>query len=70
MRRTWRHAIVLIFVVAAVLTPADPISQLLLAAPLLVLYGASFILCKVIHAQRRRARQAAEAAHDVPGTPA
>ena len=35
----WRYAIVVIFVVAAVLTPGpDVASQMLMAAPLLVLY--------------------------------
>lgn len=38
---SWRYAIVAIFVVAAVLTPADVASQLLMAGPLLVLYGIS-----------------------------
>ena len=36
-----RYAIVAIFVVAAILTPADVASQLLMAGPLLVLYGIS-----------------------------
>jgi len=37
-----RYAIVVIFIVAAVLTPGpDVASQLLMAAPLLVLYGLS-----------------------------
>ncbi len=35
-----RGAIVLIFVVAAVLTPPDPVSQCIMAAPMLVLYFA------------------------------
>jgi len=35
---SWRYAIVGIFVVAAILTPPDVASQLLMAAPLLVLY--------------------------------
>lgn len=35
-----RGAIVLVFVVAAVLTPPDPVSQCIMAAPMLVLYFA------------------------------
>jgi sec-independent protein translocase protein TatC len=66
MRRTWRHAIVLIFVLAAVLTPADPISQLLLAAPLLLLYGASFLLCIAIDRNRRRTRAARDGVQETP----
>jgi sec-independent protein translocase protein TatC len=58
----WRHSIVAIFIVAAILTPADPISQLVLAAPLLVLYGLSLILASVIHRARKRQRAEREAA--------
>ncbi len=39
-----RYAVLLIFVVAAVLTPPDPISQLLLAIPLLGLYELSILV--------------------------
>lgn len=43
----YRHAIVAIFVIAAVLTPPDVVSQLLMAGPLLVLYGASILVAYV-----------------------
>jgi sec-independent protein translocase protein TatC len=36
-----RYAVILIFILAAVLTPADVASQLLLAGPLMLLYGMS-----------------------------
>jgi sec-independent protein translocase protein TatC len=39
-----RHAIVIIFIVAAVLTPPDVLSQLFLAAPLLIIYGISILV--------------------------
>lgn len=39
--RPWRYALIGIVALAAVLTPADVASQLLLAAPLTVLYGVS-----------------------------
>lgn len=39
-----RHAIVAIFVVAAVVTPPDPLSQILLATPLLLLFEAGLFL--------------------------
>jgi sec-independent protein translocase protein TatC len=39
--RHFRYALVLIFVLAAILTPPDIVSQILLAAPLLLLYGVS-----------------------------
>lgn len=37
----FRYFIVIAFVVAAVVTPPDPLSQLLLACPLILLYGVS-----------------------------
>jgi sec-independent protein translocase protein TatC len=44
-----RYAIVVIFVVAAVLTPGpDVASQLLMAAPLLVLYAASILVAFLV----------------------
>jgi len=43
-----RYAIVLIFALAAVLTPPDVVSQLLLAIPLIFLYELSVLLVKLI----------------------
>jgi sec-independent protein translocase protein TatC len=48
-----RYAIVAIFIVAAILTPPDVISQLMLAGPLLLLYGISIIVAAV--ASRKKA---------------
>jgi sec-independent protein translocase protein TatC len=42
--RNFRYAIVLIFIVAAILTPPDILSQILLALPLLVLYALSILI--------------------------
>ena len=41
MRRVRRYAILAIFIVAAILSPPDVVSQLLMAAPMLVLYEIS-----------------------------
>lgn len=43
-----RYAIVIIFVVAAILTPPDILSQVLLAVPLLLLYELSIILVRYV----------------------
>jgi sec-independent protein translocase protein TatC len=44
----FRYAVILIFIVAALLTPGpDPVSQLMMAAPLLVLYLLSIGICAV-----------------------
>ncbi len=40
----FRHAVVLIFIVAAVLTPPDVFTQILMAGPLLALYGLSIAI--------------------------
>jgi sec-independent protein translocase protein TatC len=42
-----RHAIFLVFVVAAVLTPPDPISQIALAVPTIFLYELSILAVKL-----------------------
>ena len=60
LKKGRRYAIVVAFVVAAVLTPPDVISQLLLAVPLLFLY--EFSLLAIWFTERKRARAAAAAA--------
>lgn len=47
LRQKRKYAIVLIFMLAAVLTPPDVISQICLAIPLLLLYEISIVLSKV-----------------------
>lgn len=49
MRRFRRHSIVVILILAAMITPSpDPMSQLMLAVPLWVLYEFSVIVAKVL----------------------
>ena len=48
MKKYRRHAVVIILVLAAFLTPgADPVSQVVLAVPLVILYEISIIISKV-----------------------
>ena len=56
-----KYAVVLTFVAAAVLTPPDPISQLGLAIPTLLLYEVSIQAVRLVEA-RRKERDAAEEA--------
>jgi sec-independent protein translocase protein TatC len=56
LRKGRRYAIVIAFVIAAVLTPPDVISQLLLAVPLLLLY--EFSLIAIWFTEKKRARAA------------
>ena len=50
-----RYAIVAVVVVAAVVTPPDPISQLMLAVPLVLLYEVSIWCVRLIELRRRKA---------------
>jgi sec-independent protein translocase protein TatC len=53
MLRQVRYAVLVIFVIAAALTPPDFISQFLLAIPLLLLYGLSIGVSYVFRSQPR-----------------
>lgn len=52
MKKYRRHAIVVILILAAIITPPDPLSQLLLFFPLFILYEISLKICKRIYKQR------------------
>jgi sec-independent protein translocase protein TatC len=54
LRKGRRYAIVAAFVIAAVLTPPDVISQLLLAIPLVLLYEAALIGIRITRRRRER----------------
>jgi sec-independent protein translocase protein TatC len=60
LRAKWRHAVVIILIVAAVVTPGDGPSQLILAVPVVLLYFVSIWISAAIHRGKRR-RAAAEA---------
>ena len=47
-----RYAIVIIFILAAILTPPDLFSQLAMAAPLLILYGVSILIAKIVNPEK------------------
>ncbi len=52
LRQQWRYAVVIIFAVAAVLTPPDILSQVGLAIPTLLLYELSIFSVKIVERQR------------------
>jgi len=56
-----RYAIVAVVVVAAVVTPPDPISQLMLAVPMVLLYEVSIWCVRIIELRRKKADAAEEA---------
>ncbi|MDQ1267882.1 MAG: sec-independent protein translocase protein TatC, partial [Campylobacterota bacterium] len=45
----FRYAIVIIFIVAAILTPPDVLTQLLMAIPLTFLYGVSILIVRAVN---------------------
>ncbi len=57
-----KYAIVIAFIVAAILTPPDPISQISLAVPAILLYELSIQAVRMIEARRASARKEADAA--------
>lgn len=59
MRMYRRHAIVGALVLSAVLTPPDPVSQLMIALPLVLLYQFSILLSRFAHHQRKKELDAA-----------
>lgn len=61
LRAFQRYAIVLVFVAAAILTPPDPISQISLAAPLVLLYEISIWCVKLMELRRRKADEESDA---------
>lgn len=54
--RFWRWFVVVAFVIAAALTPPDWVTQILLAVPLVTLYGLSIGIAWIITTRRERAQ--------------
>ena len=49
----FKYAIVIIFVVAALLTPPDVLTQLLMAGPLIILYGISILIVRMVNPAKK-----------------
>jgi sec-independent protein translocase protein TatC len=64
LKKKRRYAVVIAFVAAAVLTPPDPLSQLALAIPIIILYEVSIISSTLIWRSKNRAAAAAAADDD------
>ena len=60
--RKWRkYAMVVIFIVAAAITPPDPVSWCILAIPIMLLYEAGIIAAAMIGRAKRKRDEADEA---------
>ena len=57
MRTYRKHAIVVIFIVAAIITPPDVFSQTLVAIPLLILYEVSILISARVMKQKEKERR-------------
>jgi len=55
--RTWRYALIIIVVFAAVLTPPDVFSQLLMAGPVMLLYIGSVLIAMVVTRRKDKSSQ-------------
>lgn len=58
--RNWRYAVVISFVVAAIFTPPDPLTQAALAVPMALLYGISIGLSWLIAKSKRKQQEPLE----------
>jgi sec-independent protein translocase protein TatC len=68
LARNRKFAIVGVFVVAAIITPPDVISQVGLAVPIILLYELSIIAVRIVEKRRAEAEAAEAAADEAPGT--
>jgi sec-independent protein translocase protein TatC len=57
MRTYRKHAIVVIFIIAAIITPPDVFSQTLVAIPLLILYEVSIFISAKVMRQKDKDRK-------------
>lgn len=55
----FRYAVILIFVFAAILTPPDILTQFLMAVPLIILYGLSILLVRMVNPASKEEEEAA-----------
>lgn len=59
LKAKFKYSIVFAFIAAAILTPPDPLSQITLAIPIIVLYGISIVSVRMVE-KKREEREALE----------
>jgi sec-independent protein translocase protein TatC len=67
LARNRKYAIVGVFVVAALITPPDIISQIGLGVPIIILYEISIIAVRIVERKRAEAEAAEQAAEEQNG---
>ena len=55
LKKRRKYVIVIIFIMAAILTPPDPITQIGLGIPLLILYELSILSVKIVEKRKKDA---------------
>ncbi len=51
----WRHAILVMFILGAFLTPPDPVTQVLMAGPMTILFFVGIVLSRITYRKRQAA---------------
>jgi sec-independent protein translocase protein TatC len=64
MRKYRRHAIVVIFLLAALFTPPDPFTQIMLGIPLILLYEISIVISKAVYRSKKERESENEESED------
>jgi len=49
LKSFFKYAVIIIFIVASLLTPPDVLTQLLMAGPMIILYGISIMIAKIVN---------------------
>lgn len=60
MIKNFKYAVLVIFIIAAIITPPDPVSQSLLAIPLLLLYGLSILIALIFGKKKEKKEDSPE----------
>ncbi|MZR30850.1 twin-arginine translocase subunit TatC [Sneathiella sp. DP05] len=59
LKAKFKYSVVFAFIAAAILTPPDPLSQITLAIPIIILYGISIVSVRMVE-KKREEREALE----------
>ncbi len=65
----FKYAVLIIFVAAALLTPPDILTQLLMAAPLILLYGVSILIVRAVNPHKEDEDEESETEEESEKTP-
>ena len=57
LKNFFKYAVVIIFIIAAIITPPDVLSQIFLAIPLVGLYGFSILIARFVNPAPKESEQ-------------